>query len=97
MLNLFKVSGNSMGPDLVSGDYVISTKVYFKIEKGDTLVVKHPLFGLIIKKVFDVCGQLFLLIGENHQESVTTKQMGWIGSQQIKGKVVLKVKARAKL
>ena len=39
----YKIDGTSMSYGLVPGDYVVTSKLFSQIQRGDILVIKHPL------------------------------------------------------
>ncbi len=92
----FCVTGNSMFPLLKEGeDVLVDTKAYHRClpEIGDLVIAWHPRQdGLrIIKRVVSVdeIGNCFLM-GENSLESSDSRSFGWVGLQQIIGKVTSK-------
>ena len=42
-VRLYQIDGTSMNYGLIEGDYVISYRLFDTIERGDMLVIKHPL------------------------------------------------------
>jgi len=42
-LRIYKIDGTSMNYGLVEGDYVLAYRQFGSIERGDMLVIKHPL------------------------------------------------------
>ena len=54
MLRMIKVTGESLSPLFLEGDYVLITTIPFmicKIKPGDTIVFQHPFYGMLIKQV----------------------------------------------
>jgi len=39
----YKIDGTSMSYGLLPGDYVVTSKLFSQIQRGDMLVIKHPL------------------------------------------------------
>ncbi|MDI9624753.1 MAG: S24/S26 family peptidase [Methanothermobacter sp.] len=59
-----KVKGNSMYPTLKDGQQLIVLKTKdFKV--GDIVVAKHPEYGLIVKRVGKIEGDMVYLISDN--------------------------------
>ena len=81
-----------MLPVLSGGDFIIISKLYFRLKVGDFVVVDHPVYELIVKKVFKISvNKQYLLSGED-QSSLKPEQMGWLNKAQIKGKVICKIR-----
>lgn len=90
MLSFFKVKGASMEPVLASGDFVLASRLYRSINVGDLVVVDHPCYKRIVKRVKNIEGERLTLIGEN-QASVSSEKMGWVMSPDVLGKVIFTV------
>ena len=78
------------------GDFVIASKiplVFNRINKGDVVVFKHPLHGTMIKKVEEFNkeeGKLHVV--GSHENSIDSREFGYIGKVSLIGKVVLHVR-----
>jgi phage repressor protein C with HTH and peptisase S24 domain len=84
MINIRKVTGKSMEPNLKAGDYVIVGRPS-TINKGDVVVVNH--FGKEkIKRVTKIKGEEYWLEGDNQ----TFSSDFWVVKEQIIGKVLKK-------
>ena len=82
-----------MLPTLTGGDFVIASRLYRHINVDDLLVINHPRYGKIIKRVKEISNNKDVYItGDNNTESVSSAQMGWIKSNQIQGKVLFSIK-----
>ena len=93
-LKIFKVTGNSMLPTLAAGDFVIASRLFFKLRVGDHIVANHPDYDCIVKKIQKIDPtQGYWLSGEN-SDSVTPEQIGWLNRNQIIAKVILKIKKK---
>jgi nickel-type superoxide dismutase maturation protease len=89
MISLFKVQGDSMLPKMAGGDFVIISRLFFSLTPGDIVVIDHPLYQRIIKRIEKTCSEKGLwLTGDNLSASVTPDQIGWIQKSQVKGKVI---------
>lgn len=92
IIKLIKVSGESMIPHLDNGDYVIVSSWGMNISIGNVVVVEHPVYHRIIKRVVQVFpnGELWLS-GEN-KRSLSSEQLGRVQPETIIGKVVMRIK-----
>ena len=81
-----------MSPNFERDDFVFSAKwPGMKLSEDNVIVVKHPIYDTIIKRIkFLDRGGCFLLKGDN-RESLTSRQMGWLTEQHIVGRVLFKV------
>ncbi|CAD5292221.1 conserved hypothetical protein [Alteromonas sp. 38] len=79
-----------MQPVLFAGDFILTCKWPMAWLKSGHLVVVHSeKYGVIVKRVIEVCRQRGVLLrGDNAYESVSTKAMGWISPNAIVGKVI---------
>lgn len=91
MLSLIKVDGHSLYPKLAHGDYVVTSSLFFKVNVGDIVIVKHTRYGLIIKKVIEACVKGYRIAGENSL-SVSSEKMGLIDRCKIHSKVIMYIK-----
>ena len=85
MLKIVKVHGDSMSPTLAPGDYMIVTRAR-TIRPGFVVLVDHPKYGSIVKRVKSVEGGQLSLEGDG-AESTSTEAMGLIGLSAVKGRV----------
>ena len=89
MLNLFKVKGDSLSPTLEEGDYVLTCRGYCTPKVNDLVVVNHPVYQRVIKRVVAISPEKALRLSGDNSRSVSSEQMGWIGERWILGKVLL--------
>lgn len=76
-----------MSPVLDDGDYVITSR-FKKLRPGVIVVVHHPIYKTMVKRVLEVNDQgQFRLTGENIL-SVTSEQMGWCSRDCLAGVVL---------
>ncbi len=80
-----------MAPKLTDGDFVIASQLYFTLNVGDLVVVEHPIYQRIIKRVAAIENNNLQLTGENNA-SVSTASMGWLATTSVKGKVFYSVR-----
>ncbi|AMJ93326.1 hypothetical protein AVL56_02735 [Alteromonas stellipolaris] len=90
MFRLLAIEGNSMQPVLFAGDFILTCKwPTYWLKDGHVVVVHSDKYGVIVKRVVEVCRQRGLLLrGDNAYESVTTEAIGWISPNDIVGKVI---------
>jgi len=81
-----------MQPFLRSGDYVLASRLYMKIAINDLIVVNHPRYGRIIKRVSNISHTLGVCLSGDNAESVTSEEMGWVDRAQVDAKVILSIK-----
>ena len=89
-LKLFRVSGDSMSPQFVENDYVLAfSRRNLRLKPGQVVVVSHPLYGTIIKRIAQITNDHKLrLRGDNQQQSTSTEALGEIIQEQVIGRVV---------
>lgn len=99
MLKLIKVTGESLSPFFLPGDYVLTgncPRLFGKISEGDTIVFSHISYGLLIKEVSKVDPQLQQYsIKGIHPQSINGRKLGPIPFSSIHGKVILHFKRPA--
>lgn len=81
-----------MSPILNEGDFVATTCWWPKLQLGRLVVVRHPRYKIIVKRIteFREDGH-FLLSGEN-DASVESQQIGWISKDDLLGVVLFSIK-----
>ena len=88
MLKFIKVTGSSLQPEYQEGDYVmILTVPFFRFKRGDTIVFRHPIHGLLIKNINQVDSDKIHVVGF-HPKSVDSRQFGPINPNTVFGKVI---------
>lgn len=96
MLQILKVSGNSLSPAFNEGDFVLAAKIPFVISglrPGDVVVFRHPEFGTLIKRIdhLSAGGDEIYVIG-TQENSVDSRQFGPIKKEDVAGKVILHIR-----
>jgi len=96
MFRILKVSGDSLAPDYLDGDFVLMLKIpslFNPIRKGDLVVFNHPDYGILIKKIdrINQPGAEVYVLG-THPLSVDSRQFGMIPIKDVIGKVIWQVK-----
>jgi nickel-type superoxide dismutase maturation protease len=92
MIQILKVTGESLSPFFLEGDFVVVSKIPFvlrKIKCGDIVVFRHPAYGTMIKKVEQISpdGEEIFVLG-THPESTDSRQFGPLLRRQLIGKVI---------
>ena len=80
-----------MLPELSSGDFVIASRFYLSIKNNDLLIVNHPVYGIIVKRVIEYHPQNGYRLRGDHTSSVSSEQMGWLSQENIVGKIFFSV------
>lgn len=96
MIRIIKVTGNSLSPSFLSGDYVIvrnSRNNLPNYSKGEIVVARHQTLGLIIKQVRLVHPdtETLELVG-THLDSISSEKIGFIPYQDVVGKLLFHIK-----
>ena len=91
-LALYKVKGESMVPALSCGDFVLSlARASSRYKVGDIVVVRHHLFGTIVKRVQSIdSSKRIKLIGDSPR-STSSDDLGWQEPQKIIGRVIWRI------
>jgi nickel-type superoxide dismutase maturation protease len=92
MFRFYKVVGASMTPSLYQGDYVLClTWPLFRFTENQVVVVNHPKYLTIIKRIKRVSGNRgYWLVGDNPQ-STSSQELGLVTHEDIAGWVLLKI------
>lgn len=85
-----------MVPVLRDGDFVLTRRVFRAPKVGSLVVVNHPEFGVVVKRVLSLRtgedGAAFLtLVGENNA-GVSTGDLGEVPASEVRGAVWWKVR-----
>lgn len=91
MLQVFKISGDSLYPFYKNGERVVCRKVFRKtnIKVDDTVVFEKNNYGMMIKKVKKVEDNAYFVEGTNPY-SIDSRDFGNLGHKEIKYKVLFK-------
>ncbi|PJH75690.1 MAG: S26 family signal peptidase [Anaerolineae bacterium CG_4_9_14_0_8_um_filter_58_9] len=92
MLQLLKVTGESLSPLYKEGDFVVITTLPFflrRLRQGNIIVFQHGLYGTLIKIVERVLldEDAVYVIGAN-EDSLDSRRLGPISRAAIKGRVL---------
>lgn len=92
MFRLYKVLGASMTPTLHQGDYVLClTWPPFRFRKSQVVVVKHPRYQTIIKRIKRVRDNRDYLLNGDNPRSTSSQELGFVTQENIVGLVLLKI------
>ncbi len=91
MLQLFKISGDSLYPFFKNGERVICRKVFSntKINVDDTVVFEKKSYGTMIKKVKSIENNGYFVEGTNPY-SIDSRDFGTLTQKELKYKVLFK-------
>jgi signal peptidase I len=98
MIKVLKISGQSLEPEFLEGDYVIILKApawFNTLKSGDIIVFKHKTYGTMIKlldRFYPETNEVFVL--GTHPESVDSRSFGAIPVKNIIGKVVYHIQRK---
>lgn len=92
MLRIHKVTGDSMSPDFLEGDFVVLATFPFilkRINVGDTIIFDHQLYGTLIKRIASFDPETAEAYVEGTQsDSLDSRRLGTIRRESIRGKVI---------
>ena len=91
MLQLFKISGDSLYPYYKNGQRVICRKVFksTKIKVDDTVVFEKDAYGMMIKLVKSIDNNTYFVEGTDPM-SIDSRNFGSLERKEIKYKVLFK-------
>lgn len=93
-LSILKVRGQSMSPAFQHGDYVASARwPRMPITVGDVVVVSHPHFDTIIKRVYSMNESGDMQLSGDNILSTEKDSIGWCKKEWISGKVLWRFSA----
>lgn len=89
ILSFFKVSGHSMEPYLKEGNVVAAIK-FLPLKPRDVVVFQHH-DKKMVKRIKEIKKDLVYVAGDNKDDSMDSKIIGWIHKKDIVGRVVFKI------
>ena len=82
-----------MSPALADEDFVmVSRYPWTRFKEGQMVLVDHPKYKLMVKRICKVIDDKCLLMGD-HFTSLSAEKMGWVEEQRIIGKVIYHIPA----
>ena len=99
MLKVLKVTGDSLSPFFLEGDFVVVSKIPFFLRQprsGDVVVFRHPAYGTMIKRVERLSpgGEEVYVVGE-HPLSTDSRQFGPLPRSALRGLVIWHIRKPA--
>ena len=83
-----------MHPSYSHNDFIVCfSRTLLAVKVGDSVVVDHPQFGSIVKRVQKIKENKLWISGDNPL-STCSEKFGWVPIHQIIGKVILKVSSQ---
>lgn len=91
MLQLFKISGDSLYPYYKNGQRVVCRKVFkgTKLRVDDTVVFEKDAYGMMIKQVKSIDDNTYFVEGTDPM-SIDSRNFGALTIKEIKYKVLFK-------
>ncbi|RLA70105.1 MAG: hypothetical protein DRG09_04115 [Epsilonproteobacteria bacterium] len=91
MLQLFKISGDSLYPNYKNGQRVLCRKVFrgTKIKVDDTVVFEKDAYGMMIKQIRSIDDNNYFVEGTDPM-SIDSRNFGLLERKEIKYKVLFK-------
>ena len=91
MLQIFKISGDSLYPFYKNGERVVCRKVFkrTKIEVSDTVVFEKNNYGMMIKKIKHIENNAYFVEGTNPY-SIDSRNFGALTKKELKYKALFK-------
>lgn len=92
LLGKFKVIGHSMTPFIKENDILLISSLPFLFKKPslNDIVAFRVNNKIFIKRVKQIAGNKYLLIGDNRTDSLDSRKLGLIDKSNILGKVIYK-------
>ena len=95
MFQILKVTGESLSPFFVQGDYVLVVKIPFvlrRLKPGDVVVFRHPAYGVMIKRLEHLSedGEVLFVLG-SHPDSNDSRSFGPVPRHWLIGKVIWRI------
>jgi signal peptidase I len=91
MIRFIKVTGSSLSPFFLPGDYVLVSRSRLlagELEQGDIIVFDHPEHGRLIKMIASFPDPDHLVVTGYRPESIDSTSFGPISRSSVIGKVI---------
>lgn len=83
-----------MSPAFYSGDIAVAGRwPWSRFRAGQVVLVRHPHYRLIIKRISAVSAEQDIRLEGDHPQSTSSQAMGWINQRHIVGRVWLHLRA----
>jgi nickel-type superoxide dismutase maturation protease len=96
VIQILKVTGESLSPLFQEGDYVLIGKIPLflrSLKSGDIIVFRHPHYDILIKRIESISpdtDEIYVLGA--HPDSADSRRFGPIRRKDIVGKVLWHIK-----
>ncbi|WP_051221683.1 S24 family peptidase [Neptunomonas japonica] len=88
-VRIHSVRGRSMDPIFRDGDYIVSFSWRFsRYRVNDVVIVRHPIYGSIIKRIIDIDNAGAVLLAGDNPASTSSEKIGRQPKQLIIGKLL---------
>ena len=90
LLQKFKVSGHSMEPAIKNEQHVLVSKIPYFFPEPDVkeIVAFKKNKKILIKRIIRKSGNKYFLAGDNLNDSLDSKNFGFVSKNYILGKVI---------
>ncbi len=91
LLSVFRVLGHSMEPTIFQGHVVITSGIPYLFNTptiGDIVVFRKE-GKMLIKRIEKKNREKYFLTGDNKNDSLDSRKIGWVERKDIVGKVIL--------
>ena len=92
MLKILKVTGNSLSPFFLPGDFILvwrAPRRFPKLVQGDFVVFDHVEYGVMVKRVItNDPHRKVLQVEGTHPDSLSTQKIGAVSYRDLIGKVL---------
>jgi signal peptidase I len=92
MLGIYKVSGNSMLPEMMSGDYVLCFKSKKAVRIGVDVIVEHHRYGTLLSKIKKIDPRGYVWLASNSEFNTEVLRLGWVSPEEVLGRVIYRIK-----
>jgi len=95
VFQVLKVTGESLSPFFLHGDYVLVVKLSYvvrRLKAGDVVVFRHPVYGVMIKRLEQLStdGEELYVLG-SHPDSNDSRRFGPVHRRWLIGKVMWRI------
>lgn len=87
MFFLRRIAGISMAPGFQSDSLVLVARLFYRLELGDVVVIRHQ-GQEKIKRITDLDIDKIYVEGDNSGYSTDSRHFGWLDKHTIRGKVI---------
>jgi len=95
MILIRRINGNSMHPTLCDGDYIIAHNYCTKkLSIGDIVIVEHPIYGEIIKRLSHIDDADNLWLTGDGTDTLSTRKMGAIPRSALTARILWHIKGK---